>query len=60
MIQFENVERHINNTLFINLFQDGWIGSHINNSELISEQIRHSLQGNKSITFATIEENLNN
>lgn len=56
VIQFENVERHISNSLFTKLFQDGWIGSKVNNSELISEQIRHSLQGNKSITFATIRD----
>lgn len=47
-----NVGRHINNTLFIALVQDGWIGSRAGRSAVINEIIRQCLENGKSVIAA--------
>ena len=51
-ITYENVERYINNTLFISLAQSGWIGSRVISSKQLSIYIRAALEDNRSMMFA--------
>lgn len=51
-ITYKNVERHISNSLFIDLAQSGWIGSKSMTSNQIYQYVRSALEGNRSITFA--------
>jgi hypothetical protein len=52
IISYENVQRHVNNTLFVELMQNGWIGSSTTASEVISELIRDSISRNNSLILA--------
>jgi len=51
-ISYSNVSRYLNNTLFVELVQNGWIGSQLSNTDIITEQIQHSISGGKSIILA--------
>lgn len=51
-ISYENVPRHINNSLFIELVQDGWIGSTIPDANTITDLIKRSLEGDRSVMLA--------
>jgi hypothetical protein len=48
----DNVGRHINNTLFIQLVQDGWIGSRLSKTDQLEGLIRESLEQDKSVIVA--------
>lgn len=54
-ITYDNVVRHINNTLFVQLMQDGWIGSRQNVSTTFTEIIKKAIEGDKSLIFAYSE-----
>ncbi len=56
-ISYENVSRYINNTLFTELLQNGWVGSQVSNTNLISKQIKQSITGRKSIILANYTHN---
>jgi hypothetical protein len=43
-VDFDNVGRHINNTLFIDLVSSAWIGSRGVNTERITAIVRESLE----------------
>ncbi len=47
-----NVGRYLNNTLFVQLAQAGWIGSKVGNKAILSEIIQTALAGKRSITLA--------
>ncbi|MEO1665349.1 MAG: hypothetical protein AAFU54_11990 [Chloroflexota bacterium] len=47
--------RHFDNTTFIKLIQDGWIGSQVKSTEFITNIIKLALQGKKSVMVATTE-----
>lgn len=51
-ISYDNVPRHINNSLFINFVQDGWIGSTIPGANTITDLIKRSLKGDRSVMLA--------
>jgi len=51
-IVYQESDRHINNTLFIDLIQHGWIGSKLSDTAVITEIIKESLKQGKSVTFA--------
>lgn len=51
-ISYENVSRYINNPLFTELMQNGWVGSQVPNTNNISKQIQQSITGGKSIVLA--------
>lgn len=51
-ISYSNVSRYINNTMFTELMQNGWIGSQMSNTDLISKQIQQSIAGGRSIVLA--------
>jgi hypothetical protein len=51
-ISRSNAGRHISNTLFVDLVQDGWIGSRAGHSAVISEIIRQCLENGKSVIVA--------
>lgn len=57
LINYNNVKRYINNTLFTELVQNGWIGSQVSNTELITQQIQESITGNKSVILANYTRN---
>lgn len=57
LISYNNVKRYINNTLFTGLVQNGWIGSQVSNTELITQQIQESITGNKSVILANYTRN---
>lgn len=54
-ISYENNTRYINNTLFVELMQNGWIGSQVSNTDAITEQIRISLDAGNSVLTANYE-----
>ena len=49
---YGNVKRYINNTLFTELMQNGWVGSQVENTELITKQIQESIKGDRSLILA--------
>ncbi|MBD1917964.1 MULTISPECIES: hypothetical protein [Cyanophyceae] len=51
-IVYQESDRHINNTLFIELVQHGWIGSRLNDTAMITEIIKQSLERKRSVTLA--------
>jgi hypothetical protein len=51
-IVYQDSERHINNTLFIDLVKHGWIGSRLHQSSILGELIRNSIEQKRSVTFA--------
>jgi hypothetical protein len=52
LVNYNNVQRYINNTVFIELVQNGWIGSKVGNTELITQQIQESIKGGNSMFLA--------
>lgn len=51
---FESVERYFNNTLFIELVQAGWVGSNPGRTEVLTELIKASLEGNSVLLAALL------
>jgi hypothetical protein len=43
-IAYENVPRHLNNTMFIDLVRDGWLGSRGPGTDEIRDLIQQSIQ----------------
>lgn len=60
LLSYDNVKRYINNTLFTDLVQNGWVGSQVSNTKLITEQIQNSITGNKSVILAKYSRSENN
>lgn len=52
IITYDNVERHLNNTLFVELVQDGWIGSRRKISSTFTNMIKSLVEDDKSVIFA--------
>jgi hypothetical protein len=51
VITYENSTRHLSNTLFIELVQDGWIGSSGSASDQIRDIVRESISTGHSVLF---------
>jgi hypothetical protein len=51
VITYENSTRHLSNTLFIELVQDGWIGSSGSASDQIRDLVRESISTGHSVLF---------
>jgi hypothetical protein len=51
-ITYNNVNRYINNTLFVDLARAGWIGSRVAEKEVITNIIKDALEGNHSLFLA--------
>jgi hypothetical protein len=51
-LTFENVGRHLGNTLFADLLRDGWIGTRTVSSERIAKIVRTSLTAMRSVVVA--------
>ena len=54
IIDKNNSDRYINNSLFIELVQDGWIGSSDIQSDIIELLIRTTLANNRAVTLAEL------
>ena len=54
-LSFNNTGRYFNNTQFINLAQNGWIGSRIEDFKNVTDIIMASINSNNSITLAEYE-----
>jgi len=54
ILTFDNVERYINNTFFINLVYEGWIGSKAIRTDVLSDIIQTSLEKNKAVILAAL------
>ncbi len=52
-ITYENAGRHINNGLFVELVQDGWIGSAVSEERQLSGLIAGALEGSRSVVYAS-------
>lgn len=50
-LSWDNVDRHITNTLFIELVKGSWIGTHSSASEHLSNLIQVSLSGNRGVVL---------
>jgi hypothetical protein len=59
-LSYSNVDRYINNTLFTELMQSGWIGNQVSDTELITNQIQESIAGGNSLVLANYAKNENN
>lgn len=53
---YENVSRHLNNSQFVDLAQHGWIGSRVQDSNIISEVIKNSIENGKSLILADYQD----
>lgn len=51
-VSWNNTTRFLNNTLFINLVKDGWIGARKVTSDTVTEIIQNSLDGKRSLLLA--------
>lgn len=54
-LSFNNTGRYFSNTQFINLAQNGWIGSRIENFKNVTDIIMASINSDNSITLAEYE-----
>ncbi len=54
-LSFNNTGRYFNNTQFVNLAQNGWIGSRIENLETVTDIIAASINSDNSLTLAEYE-----
>lgn len=54
-LSFKNTGRYFNNSQFINLAQNGWIGSKIEDSNKITDIIMSSINSDNSLTIAEFE-----
>ena len=52
VVTFDNIGRHIPNSLFVELVTSGWIGSRGLTSAKVTDIVRASLSGNKSVILA--------
>ena len=52
---FDNVGRYFNNTLFIGLVQDGWVGSQIRNKDIITKVISQAIETNRSVILSSLK-----
>ena len=52
LISRDNVDRYIHNTLFVELVQNGWIGSRGLNTDVITKIVYDSLNNDKSVMIA--------
>lgn len=52
VVTFENVERHMSNTFFVELVSSGWIGSRGLNTAKVTDIVSASLSANKSVILA--------
>lgn len=57
-LSFKNTGRYFHNSQFINLAQNGWIGSQIKDSDKITELILSSVDSENSLTIAEYELNV--
>jgi hypothetical protein len=51
-----NVDRYINNTLFIDLAQSGWLGSRLKTTDVLTQLIKQLLENGKSLILASSRE----
>jgi len=51
-VSHSNVGRYLNNTQFVELVQDGWVGSSVEDTTHISELIRELLEQKHSVFLA--------
>jgi hypothetical protein len=56
IVGYDNVGRYINNTLFVDLVQSGWVGSQIEDTKKITSQIQAAISGDRSLMLATYEQ----
>jgi hypothetical protein len=56
MLSFENVGRRINNSEFVGLIANSWVGTTIGQSAVLEQVIRAVLQSGKTVTFAVKRE----
>jgi len=52
-IGYENVRRHITNTLFIELVKDGWVGTRGTGTEDLAQVFRSVLSSRRTLVFGT-------
>ncbi|MCU7730914.1 hypothetical protein ODJ79_44980 [Actinoplanes sp. KI2] len=50
-LTYDNVQRHLNNTQFIELVRDGWIGTSGSGSDQVQNLIRQSIQTGHAVVF---------
>lgn len=55
-LNYDNAGRWINNTLFVSLLQDGWIGSATRCSEALKDVVQETLRTGRSLMFAATSE----
>jgi len=55
VITFANTHRYFNNSQFINLAQNGWIGSKIEDHNILTEIVKSSIDSKKSLILAEFE-----
>lgn len=54
-ITYGNVGRHFNNSLFIELVQEGWIGSVTAHTDVITEAIAEAVHNDRSVVLAAAQ-----
>jgi hypothetical protein len=54
-IASNRMKRHLNNTLFIQLVQGGWIGSRLRNTGILTGLIQACINNDESVLFAYSE-----
>ena len=59
-LSYSNIDRHITNTLFTELVQNGWIGSQVSDTDQITKQIQQSITNDRSLVLANYTPNENN
>lgn len=56
VLSFDNVHRYFDNTSFIHLVKNGWIGTTINQSRMLDSIIRQVLRSSRPVTLAVAKE----
>ena len=55
ILTYDNVDKYIDNTLFITLYKEGWIGSDKFEKEVIEGYTQNALNGDRSVIMAFIK-----
>jgi hypothetical protein len=54
ILTFDTVSRYFNNTSFINLVREGWIGSRVLRTDVVTDIIHSSLEENRAVVLASM------
>lgn len=56
-LTYRNVERFVDNSSFVTLVANAWVGTTVSASKILAEWIKHIVESGRAVTFAVKKEN---